>query len=169
MSRRSARGQQLPPQEVELLNSLTKDQRVARVYDLFNAGWSLQNIGDALQPKHPKTTVRTWVQRAESSSNNLQRVDAPIPAPKFRTPEGGYQKKRPEPSEIPQETLEIIQELAPIARSYRAKMASTSAAAVANDRLTAICILEYQRGVAIKDLARAAGVTYRAMYKRIKL
>lgn len=169
MSRRTARGQQLPPAEVELLNSLSKNQKVARVYDLFNVGWSLQNIGDALHPKRPKTTIRTWVQRADANPSNLERIDAPIPTPKLKTPEGGYQKKRPESPGIPQDTLEIIQELAPIARTYRAKMSTTSAAAVANDRLTALCILQNQNGVSIKELAHAAGVTYRAMYKRIKL
>lgn len=168
MSRRTARGQQLPPAEVELLNSLTKTQQVSRVYDLFHAGWALQNIGDALHPKRPKTTIRTWVQRAEATPSNLERIDAPIPTPKLKTP-AEYQKKRPESPGIPQDTLETIQELAPIARTYRAKMSTTSAAAVANDRLTALCILQHQRGVSIKELAHAAGVTYRAMYKRIKL
>jgi DNA-binding Xre family transcriptional regulator len=48
-------------------------------------------------------------------------------------------------------------------------MATTAAQAVANDRLTGICITLYQNGVSIKELAEAAGVTYRAMYKRIKL
>jgi DNA-binding Xre family transcriptional regulator len=48
-------------------------------------------------------------------------------------------------------------------------MATTAAQAVANDRLTGICITLYKNGVSIKELAEAAGVTYRAMYKRIKL
>jgi DNA-binding Xre family transcriptional regulator len=48
-------------------------------------------------------------------------------------------------------------------------MANTTAAAVANDRLSGICITLYQKGVSIKDLAAVAGVTYRAMYKRVKL
>ena len=167
MSRRTARGQQLPPAEVELLNSLNKQHLYPRVYDLFQVGWSLQNIGDALHPKRPKTTIRTWVQRAEAATN-LERIDAPIPTPKLKTP-AEYQKKRPESPGISDDTLETIQELAPIARTYRSKMATTSAAAVANDRLTAICILQHQSGVSIKELAHAANVTYRAMYKRIKL
>ena len=167
MSRRTARGQQLPPAEVELLNSLPKDKLVSRVYDLFHVGWALQNIGDALLPKRPKTTIRAWVQRAEATTN-LERIDAPIPTPKLKTA-AEYQKRRPESPGIPEDTLEIIQELAPIARTYRARMSTTSAAAVANDRLTALCILQHQRGVSIKELAHAANVTYRAMYKRIKL
>ena len=168
MSRRTARGQQLPPAEVELLNSLSAEQLTARVYDLFNAGWSLQNIGEALSPKRPKTTIRTWVIKAKTASN-LNRTDAPIPTPRLKTAEGGYQKRRPQSPGIPKDILETIQELAPIARAYRSRMATTSAAAVANDSLTALCILQHQKGVSIKELAQAAGVTYRAMYKRIKL
>lgn len=167
MSRITARGQQLPPQEVELLNSLEKDTLWVRVHDLFQAGWSLQNIGDALLPKRPKTTIRSWVQRVTPESFQ-KRLDAPIPAPKLKTLEGNEKKRRDSPG-IPQDILEIIQELAPIARAFRARMSRTSAAAVANDRLTALCILQYQNGVSIKELAQAAGVTYRAMYKRIKL
>jgi hypothetical protein len=95
-----------------------------------------------------------------------KRIDAPIPQPKVK---GEEKKSRKDSPGIQPDTLEIIQELAPTARAYRARMARTSAAAVANDRLTALCILQHQNGVSIKELAQAAGVTYRAMYKRIKL
>ena len=165
MSRRPARGQQLPPQEVELLNTLKTDERTDRVAALFNAGWSLQTIGDSLLPKHPRSTVRTWVQR----SKGLHTIDAPIPVPKLKTPEGGYEKRTPKSPGIPQDIRETLQELAPLARNYRSRMATTATAAVANDRLTALCILQHQNGVSIRELAEAAGVTYRAMYKRIKL
>jgi hypothetical protein len=67
------------------------------------------------------------------------------------------------------DVFEEIQSLAPLARTYRAKMTQTSAAAVANRRLTDICSKLHESGVSIKELAAAAGVTYRAMYKRIKL
>jgi hypothetical protein len=48
-------------------------------------------------------------------------------------------------------------------------MASTSAAAVANSRLKDICKRLHEQGVAVKELADLAGVTYRAMYKRLFL
>lgn len=167
MSRRTARGQQLPPAEVELLNSLTPEQRVTRVYDLFQAGWSLQNIGDALSPKRPKTTIRVWVQKASSSKPEV--IDAPIPTPKLKTPEGGYQKVRPSSPGISQDDLEQIRSLAPLARGYRSRMASTSAPAVANQRLTDLCKRLHSKNVSVRELAEAAGVTYRAMYKRLFL
>ena len=165
MSRRPARGQQLPPQEVELLNTLQGEQRIERVAALYNAGWSLQTIGDSLLPKHPRSTVRTWVQRAKG----LNTIDAPIPTPKLKTASGGYQKTRPSSPGIPAEDLEQLHYLAPLARGYRSRMASTSAPAVANQRLTALCKRLHQNKVSVRELAEASGVTYRAMYKRLFL
>lgn len=165
MSRKTARGQQLPPEEVELLNSLSGDTRVERVKALYDAGWSLQTIGDSLSPKHPRTTVRTWVQRATGTDT----LDAPIPAPKQKTPQGGKRPSRQKSPGIPQEALETIRSLAPLARTFRARMSSTSAAAVANGRLTSLCKDLHAKNVSIRELAEAAGVTYRAMYKRVIL
>jgi hypothetical protein len=165
MSRRTARGQQLPPHEVELLNTLKGEQRIERVAALFNAGWSLQTIGDSLLPKHPRSTVRSWVLRA----SGLNTLDAPIPTPKLKTPEGGYQKVKPESPGIPQGDLEQIRYLAPLARTYRSRMSSTSAYAVANQRLTDLCKRLHENNVSVRELAEAAGVTYRAMYKRLFL
>lgn len=172
MSRRTARGQKLPPQEVEYLNSLPKDAVIYRVKMLFDEGWSLDSIGESFQRKRPRSTVRSWVLRAESSWDEdacLLFADAPIPSPKLRTPKGGYQKVRPSSPGIPQGDYEQIHYLAPLARTYRSRMSSISAAAVANQRLTDICKRLHENNVPIKELAEAAGVTYRAMYKRIML
>lgn len=167
MSRTTARGQQLPPQEVELLAKLSKDDRIQRIHDLYHAGWALDSIGSALQPAKRRSTIRSWVIRAEAAPRKA--IDAPIPAPKVTTHEDGHQKKKLDSPGIPQDLRETIRELAPLARQYRSRMATTAAQAVANDRLTGICITLNQKGVSIKELAEAAGVTYRAMYKRIKL
>lgn len=163
MSRKAARGQKLPPQEVELLNSITADALIGRVAALYNAGWSLQCIGEALSPRRPRTTIRTWVLKSQPNT-----IDAPIPAPKISASENGYQKKRVSPG-IPQGLFESIQQLSPLARTFRSRMASTSAPAVANQRLTQICVELHSNGVSIRELSEAAGVTYRAMYKRVKL
>lgn len=168
MPRRSARGQKLPPQEVELLNSITMDALIVRVNDLYLAGWSLQSIGEALSPQRPRTTIRSWVLKASSQTPSGEIVDAPIPSPTLRTEDGGYQKKRVSPG-IPQDIYEDIQRLAPLARTFRSRMSSTSAPSVANGRLTDLCKNLNTKGVSVKELAEAAGVTYRAMYKRIKL
>jgi hypothetical protein len=168
MPRRTARSQPLPPTEVEYLNSLSIDALIPRVDALYNAGWALQAIGECLSPKRPRSTVRSWVLKAKNLPH-LETVDAPIPSPKHKTAAEGYQKRRPTSPGIPEDTFDEIRSLAPLARSYRAKMAQTSSAAVANRRLTDICTKLYKNGVGIREIAEAAGVTYRAMYKRIKL
>lgn len=165
MSRRAARGQELPPEEVELLNNLEGDARIERVAELFNAGWSLQAIGDSLSPKHPRSTIRSWVLKAVG----LNLINAPIPVPRLKTDKSGYVKKRPKSPGISEDDLEQIRHLAPLARTFRSRMASTSAAAVANQRLTELCKKLNENSVSVRELAEAAGVTYRAMYKRIKL
>jgi methylphosphotriester-DNA--protein-cysteine methyltransferase len=71
--------------------------------------------------------------------------------------------------EIPDDIQVQIEQLAPLARTYRSRMSSTSAAAVANSRLRDICRRLHEGGVSVKDLADSAGVTYRAMYKRLFL
>lgn len=160
--RKSARGQKLPPQEVELLNSITVDALIGRVNALYKEGWSLQTIGDSLTPARPRTTIRSWVLKDQSNT-----IDAPIPTPKI-TEEGTQRPKKVSPG-MSNATFEDIRTLAPLARTFRAKMTSTAAPAVANQRLTDLCKDLYNNGVSIKELAAAAGVTYRAMYKRIKL
>lgn len=172
MSRRAARGQKLPPQEVEYLNSLPKDLMIFRVKLLFDEGWPLDAMGESFPRKRTRSTIRSWVLRAEQNWDSdacLIFADAPIPKPRLKTPEGGYQKIKPEGQTIRTNDLEQIKQLAPQARTFRSRMASTSAPAVANQRLTELCKKLHQEKVGIKDLAEAAGVTYRAMYKRIML
>lgn len=172
MSRRAARGQKLPPREVEYLNSIPKGALIYRVAMLFDVGWSLDSIGESLQRKRPRSTVRSWVLRAKEDWDSdacLLFVDAPIPEPQLKTDENGYRKVRPESPGIKPDLLEQIHYLAPLARTYRSRMSSTSAPAVANERLTKLCKDLHGKNVPIKELAEAAGVTYRAMYKRIML
>lgn len=137
---------------------------MARAYELYTAGWTLQSIGDALIPPRPRSTVRSWLLRYEVPDFSKPRH---VPSPHYQTPQEGYKKRRPVSPGILPDELELIQELAPIARTYRAKMNSNSQAAVANDQLTAICVRLYASGVSRRELAEAAGVTYRAMVKRL--
>lgn len=60
-----------------------------------------------------------------------------------------------------------IRELAPVARRYRARANPSGVFARANDDLTAIAVDLYNRGASIRELAVAAGVTYRAMARRV--
>lgn len=164
-NRRSARNQPLPPEEIKYINSLPQEELVKRVYHLYHQGWTLQAIGDSLTPPRSRSTIRSWLLRFTPPSER-DLVDAPTPT--YKTPKGGYQKKLNSPGILPDE-LELIRSLAPIARTYRSKMSTTASAAVANDQLTAICIRLHSNGVQIRELAEAADVSYRAMYKRVKL
>jgi hypothetical protein len=169
MNRRSARSQPLPPEEAAHLNSLSKDSLITRVHELYHQGWTLQAIGDALIPPRPRSTVRSWLLRFTPPTER-DLTDAPIPAPTptYKTHPDGYQKRRPQSPGILPDELELIQSIAPLARTYRAKMSVNSSARVANDQLTAICIRLNLSGVSVRELAQAAGVTYRAMSKRLK-
>jgi hypothetical protein len=168
MSRRPARNQPLPQEEADFLNALDHDARISRVYELYSAGWTLQAIGDALIPSRPRSTVRSWLLRFELPGDR-KIMDAPIPRPDYKTGLGGYIRKRPISPGIHSDEAALIRDLAPIARTYRAKMPSNSSAAVANDQLTAICIRLHSTGVTVRELANAASVTYRAMAKRLGL
>lgn len=163
MDRRPARKQPLPPKEAAYLNTLNQDDLMARSYELYTAGWTLQAIGDALEPPRPRSTVRSWLLRHQLPESGRP---SKVPSPLYRTHKDGYQKKRNSPGILPDE-LELIQELAPRARTFRAKMSSNDSARVANDQLTGICIRLYDTGVTTSELAKAAGVTYRAMVKRL--
>ena len=60
-----------------------------------------------------------------------------------------------------------IQELSVLSRRYRAKTSPDSPLALANRELTEIALSLYHRGVPAAEIAKAAGVTYRAMARRI--
>ena len=139
---------------------------MARAYELYQAGWTLQSIGDALVPPRPRSTIRSWLLRFQAPDISPTKPGL-IPIPRYQTHADGYQKRRPESPGIQPDELALIQELAPLARQFRAKMSSTDSARVANDQLTAICIRLYYSGVTTTELAKAAGVTYRAMVKRL--
>lgn len=166
-NRRPARSQPIPPSEATYLNSLDPDALIQRANELYQSGWTLQSIGEALVPPRPRSTIRSWVLRYQLPDASRS-TPAPLPTPNYATHPDGYQSRRPKSPGILPDELELIQQLAPVARTYRAKMANSSAAAVANDRLTGICIRLYNSGVPIRELANAAGVTYRAMVKRVK-
>jgi hypothetical protein len=95
-----------------------------------------------------------------TTSNDL------VQAPKLAT-EAVYTPKRPTSPGISKSELERIQELAPISRRFRSGMAPQHRASLANEELTGLVSSLYDGGVSIRELASAAGVTYRAMAKRL--
>jgi hypothetical protein len=159
--RRPARKQQLPKAEATLLNDLFDDELYTRVNQLYAVGWTLQAIGNLFEPKRTRSTIRFWVNRQHTPSFTEQE----LPRPRYKA--RGYVLRRPKSPGIDSVTLRYIEELAPVARRYRAKMSPSSAEAKANSALTDVCIQLIDEKVTVRELSEAAGVTYRAMARRL--
>ena len=166
-TRRPARKQALPHDEVSLIHSLPEELLFTRLGELFEAGWTLSSIGNAFNPPRVRSTVRSWILRSAGSPDSSE-TGYPVPVPKLKTqPRGAYVSRRPVSPGILPDTLTRIQELSPLARRYRSGMLRTTAIAQANDELTEICTELHAQNVTVKELATAAGVTYRAMARRL--
>jgi hypothetical protein len=161
--RRPARKQELPKAEASLLSSLFDDQLYTRVLALFDAGWPLQSIGNAFEPPRRRSTVKFWATRTHQHSP----LETPIPTPKLKTAQRGYISRRPVSPGINDTDLTRIEQLSPLARRYRSKMTPNSPQALANEELTEICLRLVATNVTVNELANAAGVTYRAMARRL--
>jgi hypothetical protein len=72
-----------------------------------------------------------------------------------------------ESPKIPENLQKQIAQLAPLARRYRARANPNGAYAMANDELTELCASLHRSGVSVRELSQAAGVTYRAMARRL--
>lgn len=166
MTRRPARGQYIPTSEVEFLRTL-KDQRDidVRCLVLYQAGWPLRSIGEALPNPRPRSTVRTWVERAPMHSRP-DTLNHPVPSPTLLTPPE-YVHRRPVSPGISEEDLDKLQALAPLAKTFRSKMSPNNPARLANHWLTDLATELHERGVSVQELADATNVTYRAMAKRL--
>jgi len=68
---------------------------------------------------------------------------------------------------VPPEVRARLKHLSSLSRRYRSKSASNSEPALANVALTELARSLHNRGVATATIAEAAGVTYRAMARRI--
>ena len=163
-NRRSARNQVLPEAERLALSELKGYSLYRYIFELYSVGWTLRAIGDALQPPKSRSTVQTWVDRGRTIAPNPSLP--PVSAPTLLTP-AEYVPVRPPSPGISAADLDTIKTLAPIARKYRSGMSPLHKASKANEDLTALCLSLYQKNVTIKELSEAAGVTYRAMSKRL--
>lgn len=178
----------LPSEEISLLCELSATAQRARARQLYNAGWSLSAIGEALSPPRSRSTVRSWVQTATpthtislpsppspsaASSSTLGTAEkvnsaaAPVPSPERprRRQRRAYDPKNPT---VPENDAQRIRELAPLARRYRARANPDGAYAVANEELSQLCCSLYDQGSPIRELAEIAGVTYKAMERRVQ-
>lgn len=164
VERRSAREQGLPPEEVHILSSLHGFSLYARCAELFRAGWTLRAIGEAFEPPRARSTIRSWVERAGDTAPTVALPD--VQTPELTTP-SVYVPVRPAFVPIPALEKARIETLAPIARKYRSGMHPDHAASKANQSLTDLVRDLHSRDITVRQLADAAGVTYRAMAKRL--
>ena len=163
MTRRLARDLPLPQSEVDLLNKLDRRRLLSRVHELYHAGWTLSAIGNAFTPAKGRSTIKAWVDQNDTSNS----IGLPVPLPNHKTPKNGYQRLTPKSPGVPPITAEQLRKLAPVAQQYRARTPSGSQPAIANALMNQIIRDLRSIDVSIADIARAAGVTHRAIAKRV--
>jgi len=157
----------LPADEVRFLSSLEPELLHSRLRALWEAGWSLKIIADSLEPQRPKSTVHFWVQNA--TPQEQRRAIPPTPPKSLTTtaPLLNSPRLRSISPSVPPELKAHLQELAVLANRYRAKTPPDSPFAKANQELTHVARMLYNRGVPAADIAEAAGITYRAIARRL--
>ena len=157
----------LPPAEVSFINSLERPEAESRLRALWESGWSLSLLGESMNPPRPKTTIHFWVKRAASME---QKRPIPSPPPRSLTtsvPTKNAPRLRSVSPGVPPDMKPRLQELATLARRYRARTMPDSPLAQANRDLTAMAIALRSMGVPTAAIAEAAGVSYRAMARRL--
>jgi hypothetical protein len=156
----------LPLDEVEFLSGLTISQRDSRLLLLHEAGWSFSILGKSID--RPKTTVHFWVKNAQ---RDLTLTRQPVPRPflplKASLPFSKGLRTRFISPKVPPDLRPLLRELSPPSRRYRARTPKNSPLAQANEQLTDLAVRLRLQGVPTADIAEAAGVSYRAMARRI--
>jgi len=161
---------ELPDDEIRFLQALPRSERDARLAALHAHGWSLSTLGRSLTPPKPKTTIHYWIRN--SKKNVEQRRELPKPPPTSLTTAVPTYKapiSRSVSPKVPPDMRPHLRELANLSRRYRSKTPSTSPLAQANQELTTIALQLHAHGVPTSDIAVAAGVSYRAMARRIAI
>lgn len=157
----------LSDDEVIFLESLPRAAFESRLRALWKSGWSLNTLGQSLKPPRPKTTIHFWVRRA-ADEEQIRTIPAP---PKkslaAETPTKKPPRLRSVSPGVPQDMKPKLRELASQARRYRARTPASSPFAQANEELTTIALTLRSMGVPTAAIAEAAGVSYRAMAKRL--
>ena len=157
---------QLPQDEVAFIAALPRPEAESRLRSLWEAGWSLQVLGNSLSPQRPKTTIHFWVKRAETVEQQ-RAIPAPPKSLTTSVPTKSAPRLRSISPGVPTDMRPRLKELSDLAKRYRAKTAPTSPLAQANDELTSIARTLRSMGVPTAAIAEAAGVSYRAMARRL--
>lgn len=160
----------LPADEILFLQALPTPQMHSRLAHLHSQGWSLSTIARSLNPPKPKTTVHYWIQNAATDTEQRRALPEPPPTsltmavPTYKAP-----RTRSVSPNVPPDIRPKLRELSEKSKRYRAKTPSSSETARANQELTKIALELHAHGVPTSKIAAAAGVTYRAMARRIAI
>ena len=161
----------LPDDEVRFLEALSTPDMHARLAFLHEQGWSLASLARSLNPPKPKTTIHYWIRNAASGPNAPEQR-RPAPKPPTQTllhalPITRGAKVRSISPKVPPDLRPRLRELAQVSRRYRSKTPNGSPTAQANRELTRLAVQLHSHGVPTSDIASAAGLTYRAVARRI--
>ena len=176
--------ERLPEDECVYLRGLSGVARNQRAASLVANGWSLAALGDAFTPPKTRSTIKSWIKSSSSSSAHSTITAAqsstslplypqrPVPRPQSNTDPSRPQRRErrvydPKAPLMPEDAKKRIREIAPTARRYRARVNPEGIFARSNAELTQIAVDLHSRGVSIRELAVTAGVTYRAMARRV--
>jgi hypothetical protein len=175
----SAMKERLPEGECVYLRTLSGAPLKARARALAESGWSLAAIAEAFDPPRQRSSVRAWVlsnvpapdtqpplppSPSSHSSLIVARESSVSSLPRRRVPRRVFDPKNPRISAAQKKKIST---LAPLARRYRARTAPGGTYARANAELTDLCKKLYYSGASVRELSLAAGVTYRAMARRL--
>lgn len=157
----------LPTQEIEFLATLPVHLRNSRLAILHSAGWSLASLARSVQ--RPKTTVYFWVNNSIEDPA-LLRVAVPQPRIGITSALSAHSGLRIRfiSPKVPPDLRPRLRELSMQSRRYRARTPESSNIAKANRELTVLAVNLHAQGVSTADIADAAGVSYRAMARRIE-
>lgn len=173
------------------MRTLSGDELKYRVQTLHEAGWSLAAIAQAFDPPRQRSSIRSWA----LSPSRTPHTQPPIPVPSSPShsshssliPARGKSESAPTPAsakakakakvrrrvydptqpKISQAQRKKISRLAPLARRHRARTSPNNTYTRANAELTDLCKNLYYSGASVRELSLAAGVTYRAMARRL--
>jgi hypothetical protein len=182
--------QRLPESERAYLSSIVESPALKdRIRDLCADGWSLAAIAEAFNPPKSRSSIRACAisksprtshthpslppSPSFSSSSNKQiparekssvSASGRTPTPKVKIRRRVYDPTQPKIS--PAQKKKIAR-LAPLARRHRARTGANNTYTRANRELTDVCKSLYYSGASVRELSLAAGVTYRAMARRL--
>jgi hypothetical protein len=157
----------LPVDEMHYISTLDRVEMESRLRALWKAGWSLSVIGESFSPPRPKTTIHFWVKRAQDLKQQRQLPQPPSKSLTTSVPTKNAPRLRSISPGVPPEIAPRLRELSELSKRYRAKTREDSPLAQANKELTYLAQQLRSRGVPTAAIAEAAGVTYRAMARRL--